>query len=617
MSDLEFEAAEQLVGDRSPECPSDESRPSYPCNVLEGEFAASGEVKRCGNAPSDHRREFGLANRAFHEFKERLDHPVLMAATYGVPADRPPDHDRDRSFRLRQPQSLAPHSLREWAKIYRCRGWAIVPIRAGEKRPTARLWTRHSFEPEDFDDTDSIGIQSGCLSGNLVCIDLDDMLAVELADTYLPETGLVEGRPGKPRSHRWYKVTNIPSELTAPSTVAGGLGGPRTRQFRKPDGKVIVEFRGTGSQAVAPPSMWQKGNCQERREWHAFGEAATLPCQTLFEAVSRLAAACGWVDKEKTRPQSKEKTAVEMPPPEMLPLPTTEAARRVRKYLAAMEPAVTGNGGDPKMFQAACVAIEFGLSDQDAMALLLEYNLRCQPPFSLVQLQHKIQQAMAKVGNRKGERLKLVGKPKSDKKMVVNFIPGEATIYVGVGVAKKQTSHIEFTRSLHAGLCGYGRSLANQLEDIDWNGKEVVLCPASTITTNKGEVWNEYHLARLLRRKGARVWTIRLPDDNGLGRRCTLADGGWDGELKEPPTNRQDAELMAGHASMLAREVKGKRLKLPRHTAKPARDAASAFIRLHGVTSLSKEVLALAKEVGLSRSTLRRALSTMTSSRAA
>ena len=78
-----------------------------------------------------------------------------------------------------------------------------------------------------------------------------------MADEYLPTTGMVEGRPGKRRSHRWYRVINIPPELTAAPNVAGGIGGPKTRQFRHSKTKeIIVEFRGTGSQAVVPPSKW-------------------------------------------------------------------------------------------------------------------------------------------------------------------------------------------------------------------------------------------------------------------------------------------------------------------------------------------------------------------------
>src|SRR5262249_51374827 len=145
--------------------------------------------------------------------------------------------------------------------------------------------------------SDSIGIQSGRLSNDLVCVDLDDPSTLADADRYLPPTEMVEGRPGKPQSHRWYRVVNVPDHLKAPSKVAGGIGGPRTRLFKPKDRPgTLVEFRGTGSQAVVPPSIWtgKDGDRWEHREWDRFGEPAVVDCQELFDCVCRLAAAHGW-----------------------------------------------------------------------------------------------------------------------------------------------------------------------------------------------------------------------------------------------------------------------------------------------------------------------------------
>src|SRR4051812_34728492 len=105
--------------------------------------------------------------------------------------------------------------IKKWAREYRSMGLALARIKPGEKRPTDRKWTLRSKEPDEFRDDDSIGIQSGRLSGDVVCLDIDNVQALELADRYLPPTGMVEGRPGKPKSHLWYRVSNIPAELTA------------------------------------------------------------------------------------------------------------------------------------------------------------------------------------------------------------------------------------------------------------------------------------------------------------------------------------------------------------------------------------------------------------------
>src|SRR5262249_39694612 len=129
------------------------------------------------------------------------------------------------------------NDVQKWAKEYRARGFALARIKPGQKKPRYKGWTLRSFHPEGFRETDSIGILGGRLSGDLVCVDIDNYDALAVADKYLPPTQMVEGRPGKPRSHRWFRVVNVPPDLTAPRHVAGGIGGPWTKRLRKPKGK--------------------------------------------------------------------------------------------------------------------------------------------------------------------------------------------------------------------------------------------------------------------------------------------------------------------------------------------------------------------------------------------
>lgn len=251
-------------------------------------------------------------------------------------------------------------SVQMWAEDYRAMGWAIVRISPGQKRPTDKRWTRQSCDPSAILDGFNVGIQSGRLSEDLVCLDIDSLEALAVADTYLPRTGMIEGRPGKRRSHRWYKAINIPPELTAGSHVAGGIGGPRTRLFKGPDRKILLEFRGTGSQLVVPPSVRRKGHKQERREWDSWEEPALIDCRELFEATCRLAPAFGWVDKQKSR---RTKGKAERNIPELLPMPSGKAARQSRTYIAKIAPAIVGQGGDSLTFQVACVLVlDFGLN---------------------------------------------------------------------------------------------------------------------------------------------------------------------------------------------------------------------------------------------------------------
>jgi len=80
----------------------------------------------------------------------------------------------------------------------------------------------------------------------------------------------------------------------------------------------------------------------------------------------------------------------------------TPLAERASKYLAKMEPSVSGQGGHNKCFQAACVLVMgFGMTEGEALSLLKhEFNPRCQPAWSDHELQHKVKSANQQPGSR-------------------------------------------------------------------------------------------------------------------------------------------------------------------------------------------------------------------------
>lgn len=74
---------------------------------------------------------------------------------------------------------------------------------------------------------------------------------------------------------------------------------------------------------------------------------------------------------------------------------------RARKYLAKMPPAISGQSGHNATFYAACVLVlGFELGEQDALALMREYNDSCQPKWSESELLHKVTQAAKQTGER-------------------------------------------------------------------------------------------------------------------------------------------------------------------------------------------------------------------------
>ena len=73
---------------------------------------------------------------------------------------------------------------------------------------------------------------------------------------------------------------------------------------------------------------------------------------------------------------------------------SADVVERARRYLAALPPAVSGQHGDVTTFRACCRLVRgFLLDDADALALIREWNARCEPPWSERELRDKIGRA--------------------------------------------------------------------------------------------------------------------------------------------------------------------------------------------------------------------------------
>jgi hypothetical protein len=71
-------------------------------------------------------------------------------------------------------------------------------------------------------------------------------------------------------------------------------------------------------------------------------------------------------------------------------------APRIRAYIAAMPPAISGPGGHTALLLAArALVIGFALSFDAAWPFITEFSERCEPPWSPRELEHKLKQATA------------------------------------------------------------------------------------------------------------------------------------------------------------------------------------------------------------------------------
>jgi hypothetical protein len=79
--------------------------------------------------------------------------------------------------------------------------------------------------------------------------------------------------------------------------------------------------------------------------------------------------------------------------PVVLSLPGNQIDRAAR-YLAAIPPAISGQHGDLRTFQVCCrLTRGFALSDDEALALLTEWNRRCEPPWPERDLRDKLRRS--------------------------------------------------------------------------------------------------------------------------------------------------------------------------------------------------------------------------------
>lgn len=167
---------------------------------------------------------------------------------------------------------MADQGTRFWVQRYLHEGWSPIPIAKGEKGPRGghmATWETDSYTTADFADDDNVGVHLGRhVDGHagLYDVDLDDKTAAIAADVLLAPTNRIHGRPGKPRSHRFYTCDEL---LT--HTSYHGLGG---------NNDTIVELRGLSPTSgkctltVVPPSVHPSG---EALAWVADGKPAHLP----------------------------------------------------------------------------------------------------------------------------------------------------------------------------------------------------------------------------------------------------------------------------------------------------------------------------------------------------
>jgi hypothetical protein len=170
----------------------------------------------------------------------------------------------------------------EAAREYVRRGWRVVPIPTGLKKPVIDGWPELIIVADDlpryFGAVQNVGIRLGPASNDLVDIDLDCPEALAIASLYLPVTKARFGRPSKPLSHWLYVASGAVKE-----TFADPLSGEMLLELRA-GGK-----QGKAHQTLFPPSIVDG----EQRQWDGDIIAPrALEAASLRRAAAWLAIGC-------------------------------------------------------------------------------------------------------------------------------------------------------------------------------------------------------------------------------------------------------------------------------------------------------------------------------------
>jgi putative DNA primase/helicase len=149
------------------------------------------------------------------------------------------------------------------ARAYKARGWNPVPLRRATKAPIETAW-QHSTIPDDqidaiFTPDRNIGVTTGQRSYNMLDVDLDHPIVAKMAGLFLPRTGSIFGRPGKPGSHQIFYGYHDAAKYTAAKQDVPDKFPHRSFALPGPPSQMLVEIRGDGNQTMFPPSIHPSG----------------------------------------------------------------------------------------------------------------------------------------------------------------------------------------------------------------------------------------------------------------------------------------------------------------------------------------------------------------------
>ncbi len=259
--------------------------------------------------------------------------------------------------------AATPATLLDAANEFVARGWPVIPL--VDKLPAVQ-WKEYQSRYPTKDECDAWFVQEKCgptgigiVTGRLSWLVVVDCDTRQDAEFWLAEHGssplVVESGGG---GLHFYYVLPAGEPIRNRQRIAGRA----------------IDIRGEGGYITAPPSLHPSGR---RYEWQAYDACARLP---VFDT-AWLAAAHQERSMSHTTASARARDAV----------------RYIHKIVA-----VAGEGGHNATFRAACKLRDAGVSPDEALAILAQWNeTNASPPWSAQELAHKIRTAFQAANSRR------------------------------------------------------------------------------------------------------------------------------------------------------------------------------------------------------------------------
>jgi len=277
-------------------------------------------------------------------------------------------------------------------------GLLIHPLRPRSKAPAVSGWQALRMDADAIDaywdehPDANVGLICGA-AGGWVVLDLDGDEWVEWARANMPLTPL---RTISGSGHGGHWIYRWPVGVPIAKRKISVAALPDSRRDRDQSHKG-ADLYGDGTQVVLPPSVHPSGGLYR---WDFDGELPPIESVPVFELAwlpqpeqrqPELTPPAREVGSRSQRGSSEVGSRSQRGSSEDL---DSQAYKRASAWMAKRAPAVQGNRGDDHTYITACELVHgFGLSDGEALQLLIAWNATCQPPWSDSELRAKVSSA--------------------------------------------------------------------------------------------------------------------------------------------------------------------------------------------------------------------------------